>query len=319
MEYMANTKALAEKFESLAKANEPPPPPQDTPKTPSAKALANKFERLSAGAPAPSPSKGSIVPRQPKCEKGDDAPHEEKLVAPFNSGVNPGPTDPPHAAPRPIATPSAVPVAQVTFVAGAPPRSAPPPPSHGSLVPHAHGTKETTPGSVFPGGQSAAAVAARSRDLDSDDDDTCHREDDRPSSPHTAAHGVYAVSTAQAAPVTPSRLAIPAVFSGGMPQRETATHEVSAAPEMTARRSFGGAPKCPKCDKAVYHAERVVGLGGVDWHKACLRCEKCNRTLHSVAEITDRKGDIFCKVCYAKLFGPKGVGYAGGGTMFHAA
>jgi hypothetical protein len=23
---------------------------------------------------------------------------------------------------------------------------------------------------------------------------------------------------------------------------------------------------------SVYHAERVVGLGGVDWHKGCMRC-----------------------------------------------
>ena len=43
----------------------------------------------------------------------------------------------------------------------------------------------------------------------------------------------------------------------------------------------------------------------------------CNRALVSVADITDHKGELFCKMCYAKNFGPKGCGFAGGGTMFH--
>uniref|UniRef100_A0A7N4PA90 Cysteine-rich protein 1 n=1 Tax=Sarcophilus harrisii TaxID=9305 RepID=A0A7N4PA90_SARHA len=39
-------------------------------------------------------------------------------------------------------------------------------------------------------------------------------------------------------------------------------------------------PKCPKCQKEVYFAERVTSLGK-DWHRPCLKCEKCGKTLTS--------------------------------------
>uniref|UniRef100_A0A8D0N7T8 Cysteine-rich protein 1 n=1 Tax=Sus scrofa TaxID=9823 RepID=A0A8D0N7T8_PIG len=39
-------------------------------------------------------------------------------------------------------------------------------------------------------------------------------------------------------------------------------------------------PKCPKCNKEVYFAERVTSLGK-DWHWPCLKCEKCGKTLTS--------------------------------------
>ncbi|DAA17351.1 TPA: cysteine-rich protein 2, partial [Bos taurus] len=38
------------------------------------------------------------------------------------------------------------------------------------------------------------------------------------------------------------------------------------------------ASKCPKCDKTVYFAEKVSSLGK-DWHRFCLRCEHCSKTL----------------------------------------
>ncbi|GFN98296.1 cysteine-rich protein 1 [Plakobranchus ocellatus] len=38
-------------------------------------------------------------------------------------------------------------------------------------------------------------------------------------------------------------------------------------------------PKCPACEKEVYFAERKTSLGK-DWHRACLRCEKCKKTLN---------------------------------------
>ena len=151
------------------------------------------------------------------------------------------------------------------------------------------------PGSVFPAGQSAAAIAARSRATDEDDEDD----------------GGSAVPS-----TTPSRISLPEAFTKG----DVAVEPVPVpARKQTKVPSFGGAPKCPKCDKSVYHAERVVGLGGVDWHRGCLRCSSCDKTLGSVAEIADHKGDIFCKTCYGKLHGPKGVGFAGsGGTIFHS-
>uniref|UniRef100_A0A1I8IRK8 LIM zinc-binding domain-containing protein n=1 Tax=Macrostomum lignano TaxID=282301 RepID=A0A1I8IRK8_9PLAT len=64
-------------------------------------------------------------------------------------------------------------------------------------------------------------------------------------------------------------------------------------------------PKCPKCNKEVYFAEKVTSLGK-DWHRPCLRCEKCNKTL-SAGSHSEHDGKPYCnRPCYAALFGPGG-------------
>uniref|UniRef100_A0A8C2IN68 LIM zinc-binding domain-containing protein n=1 Tax=Cyprinus carpio TaxID=7962 RepID=A0A8C2IN68_CYPCA len=64
-------------------------------------------------------------------------------------------------------------------------------------------------------------------------------------------------------------------------------------------------PKCPKCEKEVYFAERVSSLGK-DWHRPCLKCEKCNKTL-SPGSHAEHEGKPYCNnPCYSALFGPKG-------------
>ncbi|XP_059829963.1 cysteine and glycine-rich protein 3 isoform X1 [Hypanus sabinus] len=70
---------------------------------------------------------------------------------------------------------------------------------------------------------------------------------------------------------------------------------------------FGGADKCPRCNKSVYAAEKVIG-GGKAWHKTCFRCALCGKSLEST-NVTDKDGEIYCKACYARNFGPKGVGH----------
>ncbi|ESN99576.1 hypothetical protein HELRODRAFT_101539 [Helobdella robusta] len=73
-------------------------------------------------------------------------------------------------------------------------------------------------------------------------------------------------------------------------------------------------PKCPKCQKEVYFAERKTSLGK-DWHSGCLRCAKCNKTL-TPGQHAERDDQPYCNVpCYAALFGPKGFGH--GGTESH--
>ncbi|KAI8823459.1 uncharacterized protein EV422DRAFT_493899 [Fimicolochytrium jonesii] len=71
--------------------------------------------------------------------------------------------------------------------------------------------------------------------------------------------------------------------------------------------TFGGAPNCPRCGKAVYMAEQVTGPGG-QWHKTCLTCKECNKRLDSTS-LTEREKEAYCKTCYGKMFGPKGVVY----------
>ncbi|XP_078089783.1 cysteine-rich protein 1 [Mustelus asterias] len=73
-------------------------------------------------------------------------------------------------------------------------------------------------------------------------------------------------------------------------------------------------PKCPKCNKEVYFAEKVTSLGK-DWHKFCLKCEKCNKTL-APGNFSEHDGMPYCtRPCYGALFGPKGFGH--GGTESH--
>ncbi|GIY88223.1 cysteine-rich protein 1 [Caerostris extrusa] len=64
-------------------------------------------------------------------------------------------------------------------------------------------------------------------------------------------------------------------------------------------------PNCPKCEKPVYFAERLTSLGK-DWHRACLRCEKCNKTL-TPGSHAEHEGKPYCNnPCYGALFGPGG-------------
>ncbi|MGH0167251.1 UNVERIFIED_CONTAM: hypothetical protein FKN15_052221 [Acipenser sinensis] len=63
-------------------------------------------------------------------------------------------------------------------------------------------------------------------------------------------------------------------------------------------------------------AEKVTSLGK-DWHKFCLKCERCNKTLTAGGH-AEHDGKPFChKPCYAALFGPKGVNIGGAGAYVY--
>ena len=51
---------------------------------------------------------------------------------------------------------------------------------------------------------------------------------------------------------------------------------------------FGGAAKCPRCDKSVYMAEEIVGAGK-KWHKSCFTCKDCNKRVDSTT-VNDKEG-----------------------------
>lgn len=87
--------------------------------------------------------------------------------------------------------------------------------------------------------------------------------------------------------------------------------------------------RCPKCSKAVYAAEEVLGAGQ-KWHKMCFTCGKniffcpysnrnlnkfflglCRKMLESTT-VAEHEGQVFCKQCYGRKFGPKGYGFGGG-------
>ncbi|KAK1158861.1 cysteine-rich protein 2-like [Acipenser oxyrinchus oxyrinchus] len=81
--------------------------------------------------------------------------------------------------------------------------------------------------------------------------------------------------------------------------------------------SFSGEPNmCPRCNKKVYFAEKVTSLGK-DWHRPCLRCERCSKTL-TPGSHAEHDGQPYChKPCYATLFGPKGVNTGGVGSYIY--
>jgi len=74
------------------------------------------------------------------------------------------------------------------------------------------------------------------------------------------------------------------------------------------------APRCPRCNDRVYHAEEVQAIGQ-SWHQKCFNCKTCRRKLDS-GNLCDKDGEIYCKPCYGKAFGPKGYGFGqGGGSL----
>uniref|UniRef100_A0A8C4DD20 Cysteine and glycine-rich protein 1 n=1 Tax=Denticeps clupeoides TaxID=299321 RepID=A0A8C4DD20_9TELE len=78
-------------------------------------------------------------------------------------------------------------------------------------------------------------------------------------------------------------------------------------------QKLGSTDRCPRCSKAVYAAEKIMGAGKA-WHKTCFRCALCGKSLESTT-VTDKDGELYCKVCYAKNFGPKGRGLGNPGVV----
>uniref|UniRef100_A0A2K5JS15 Cysteine-rich protein 2 n=1 Tax=Colobus angolensis palliatus TaxID=336983 RepID=A0A2K5JS15_COLAP len=63
-------------------------------------------------------------------------------------------------------------------------------------------------------------------------------------------------------------------------------------------------------------SEKVSSLGK-EWHKFCLKCERCSKTLTPGGH-AEHDGKPFChKPCYATLFGPKGVNIGGAGSYIY--
>ncbi|KAK6972478.1 cysteine and glycine-rich protein 2-like isoform X1 [Biomphalaria glabrata] len=76
----------------------------------------------------------------------------------------------------------------------------------------------------------------------------------------------------------------------------------------------GTGPKCPRCGKTVYDAERAIG-STVPWHKTCFNCKSCKKSVDS-STMAFHEQEVYCKTCYGKNFGPKGFGFGqGAGTL----
>jgi hypothetical protein len=64
----------------------------------------------------------------------------------------------------------------------------------------------------------------------------------------------------------------------------------------------------------VYHAEKMIS-GGMTYHKACFTCRVCKVHLDSL-NANNKEGELYCKKCYGRTFGPRGYGFGmGAGTL----
>lgn len=79
-------------------------------------------------------------------------------------------------------------------------------------------------------------------------------------------------------------------------------------PFTGAKPAKGG---CPRCGHSVYAAEQMNSRNGI-WHKRCFNCSECHSSLDSTNLNDGPNGEIFCRSCYGRNFGPKGVGFGMG-------
>ena len=73
-----------------------------------------------------------------------------------------------------------------------------------------------------------------------------------------------------------------------------------------------GGEGCPRCGGKVFMAEEIHARGR-SFHKRCYNCCHCHRPLDSMTGCDSPDGEVYCKLCYAKKYGPKGYGFAAGG------
>jgi len=67
-------------------------------------------------------------------------------------------------------------------------------------------------------------------------------------------------------------------------------------------KKFGGAPKCPVCGKSVYAAE-MVRFNDAAYHKLCLRCKTCRKSLAANQAFVGPDKAIYCRTHLARVEG----------------
>jgi len=61
------------------------------------------------------------------------------------------------------------------------------------------------------------------------------------------------------------------------------------------------APRCPACKVSVFPAESVMASDRRPFHKQCVKCFKCKKSLNPL-NMNDHKDQLFCKACYDEVF-----------------
>jgi len=64
-------------------------------------------------------------------------------------------------------------------------------------------------------------------------------------------------------------------------------------------------PTCTVCTKPVYQMELLQYDKGT-YHKNCFKCLQCKSTITNLKSVAMISGDLYCKVCFMKVFKEKG-------------
>ncbi|XP_011866948.1 PREDICTED: keratin-associated protein 5-5-like [Vollenhovia emeryi] len=72
-------------------------------------------------------------------------------------------------------------------------------------------------------------------------------------------------------------------------------------------KCLGGGRDCRRCGRKVYQAEMQTA-SGVPYHNSCFSCFCCRKPLEPLT-YQENSGEIYCKQCYVRNFGPQGYGY----------
>ncbi|CAL7951832.1 unnamed protein product [Xylocopa violacea] len=73
---------------------------------------------------------------------------------------------------------------------------------------------------------------------------------------------------------------------------------------------LGGGLDCQRCGRKVYQAEMQI-VSGMPFHNICFSCYCCRKPLEPLT-YQENCGEIYCKQCYVRNFGPQGYGYGVG-------
>ncbi|XP_053670716.1 muscle LIM protein Mlp84B isoform X4 [Anopheles nili] len=90
--------------------------------------------------------------------------------------------------------------------------------------------------------------------------------------------------------------------------------DVQSAPPADGPKAKDG-KGCTRCGYAVYEAEKMLSKNRI-WHKRCFSCFDCHKSLDSTNLNDGPNGEIYCRGCYGRNYGPRGVGFGmGAGTL----
>eukprot|EP00095_Tigriopus_kingsejongensis_P011713 maker-scaffold452_size166894-snap-gene-0.43 protein:Tk11713 transcript:maker-scaffold452_size166894-snap-gene-0.43-mRNA-1 annotation:"muscle lim protein mlp84b" len=58
--------------------------------------------------------------------------------------------------------------------------------------------------------------------------------------------------------------------------------------------------RCPACKRPVYPAEQIIATDRTPYHRMCVRCVGCKTGL-TPGSLTEKDGQIYCRVCFSKF------------------